>query len=216
MRAVRYDAFRELPELVTVDDPVSPRSVVIQVAATGLCRSDWHAWMGHDPGVTLPHVPGHEFSGVVAAVGSRVERWCPGAGHRAVRLRLRRVSPVCAASSRCATSSSSRGSRTGDPSQNGSRSIGRTSTWSVFRTPWTSRLRPAWVAGSVRPTGPLSIRAGERGRLGRRARLWRRRSLGGHDRIRAWGAGDRGRRLTRRTRAGQCVRGRDDARCQRG
>ena len=27
--------------------------VVVQVSATGVCRSDWHAWMGHDP-VRLP------------------------------------------------------------------------------------------------------------------------------------------------------------------
>jgi alcohol dehydrogenase len=36
-----------------------------------LCRSDWHAWRGHDP-VPLPHVPGHEFAGVVAEIGSGV------------------------------------------------------------------------------------------------------------------------------------------------
>jgi alcohol dehydrogenase len=34
--------------------------------------------MGHDPDVRLPHVPGHEFAGVVDAVGSDVRRWRPG------------------------------------------------------------------------------------------------------------------------------------------
>jgi alcohol dehydrogenase len=51
---------------------------VIAVRATGVCRSDWHAWMGHDAGVRLPHVPGHEFAGVVAEVGAGVRRWQPG------------------------------------------------------------------------------------------------------------------------------------------
>jgi alcohol dehydrogenase len=79
MRAVRYRAFRDLPELVRVPAPQCPEAgVVIEVAATGLCRSDWHAWMGHDPGVTLPHVPGHEFAGVVAEVGPEVRNWRPG------------------------------------------------------------------------------------------------------------------------------------------
>jgi alcohol dehydrogenase len=79
MRAVRYDAFRRLPELTSVRDPTCPSSgVVIKVGATGLCRSDWHAWMGHDPTVALPHVPGHEFAGVVAEVGSDVQHWRPG------------------------------------------------------------------------------------------------------------------------------------------
>jgi alcohol dehydrogenase len=48
--------------------------VVVEVRATGLCRSDWHAWAGHDE-IELPHVPGHEFAGVVAEVGPKVRRW---------------------------------------------------------------------------------------------------------------------------------------------
>jgi alcohol dehydrogenase len=51
--------------------------VVVEVRATGLCRSDWHAWAGHDD-ITLPHVPGHELAGVVVAVGSGVSRWSAG------------------------------------------------------------------------------------------------------------------------------------------
>jgi len=79
MRAVRYGAFQTLPELVTVDDPRCPAGgVVIDVAASGLCRSDWHAWMGHDPDVSVPHVPGHEFAGVIAEVGSEVRHWRSG------------------------------------------------------------------------------------------------------------------------------------------
>jgi D-arabinose 1-dehydrogenase-like Zn-dependent alcohol dehydrogenase len=79
MRAVRYDAFQQLPALVDADDPRCPDAgVVIRVVATGLCRSDWHAWMGHDRGVTPPHVPGHEFAGVVTEVGSGVQQWRPG------------------------------------------------------------------------------------------------------------------------------------------
>ncbi len=45
--------------------------------ATGLCRSDWHAWRGHEQ-VALPHIPGHEFAGVVAAVGEEVRSWSVG------------------------------------------------------------------------------------------------------------------------------------------
>jgi len=42
------------------------------VRASGVCRSDWHGWMGHDPAISLPHVPGHELAGVVAAKGPEV------------------------------------------------------------------------------------------------------------------------------------------------
>jgi len=34
--------------------------------------------MGHDPDIKLPHVPGHEFAGVVEAVGKGVKRWKAG------------------------------------------------------------------------------------------------------------------------------------------
>lgn len=55
-----------------------PGGVVVRVLASGLCRSDWHAWAGHDDEIVFPHVPGHELAGVVAEVGSGVERWRVG------------------------------------------------------------------------------------------------------------------------------------------
>ncbi|KQO60049.1 alcohol dehydrogenase catalytic domain-containing protein [Curtobacterium sp. Leaf261] len=73
MRAVRYQEFGATPEIVDVEPtPCPPHGVVVQVRATGVCRSDWHAWRGHDDSVQLPHVPGHEFAGVVSAVGAEV------------------------------------------------------------------------------------------------------------------------------------------------
>ncbi|ETK32732.1 alcohol dehydrogenase catalytic domain-containing protein [Microbispora sp. ATCC PTA-5024] len=80
MRAVVYEAFGAEPEVREVADPaVPPAGAVIGVEATGLCRSDWHGWMGRDPDITaFPHVPGHELSGVVEAVGPEVTGWRPG------------------------------------------------------------------------------------------------------------------------------------------
>lgn len=79
MRAILFEEFGGSVGLQTVADPVaSPGGVVVQVHATGLCRSDWHAWAGHDDGVALPHVPGHELVGVVVAVGADVRRWTVG------------------------------------------------------------------------------------------------------------------------------------------
>jgi alcohol dehydrogenase len=49
--------------------------VVVSIQATGLCRSDWHGWMGHDDGIQLPHVPGHELAGTVVETGPQVTRW---------------------------------------------------------------------------------------------------------------------------------------------
>jgi D-arabinose 1-dehydrogenase-like Zn-dependent alcohol dehydrogenase len=79
MRAVYYESFRQLPSLEDVPDPVPPEDgAVIAVEATGLCRSDVHAWEGHDDGVALPHVPGHEFVGRIESVGAAVTRFRPG------------------------------------------------------------------------------------------------------------------------------------------
>lgn len=78
MRAVSYPAPGVMPALTQVPEPRCPDDgVVITVGATGLCRSDWHAWTGSEP-VPLPHVPGHELAGTVAQAGPGVRGWRPG------------------------------------------------------------------------------------------------------------------------------------------
>jgi alcohol dehydrogenase len=75
---VVYSGYGATPVLTEVPEPDCPADgVVIMVGATGVCRSDWHAWKGHDP-VVLPHIGGHEFAGLVAAAGPEVTRWRPG------------------------------------------------------------------------------------------------------------------------------------------
>jgi D-arabinose 1-dehydrogenase-like Zn-dependent alcohol dehydrogenase len=79
MRAVVISAYGVLPEVREVAEPaVADGSVVLKVEATGLCRSDWHGWMGHDSDIVLPHVPGHELAGTIAAVGAGVSGWAVG------------------------------------------------------------------------------------------------------------------------------------------
>jgi alcohol dehydrogenase len=78
VRAVVLDAVRGQPEVREVAEPTAPvRGVVVRVLATGVCRSDWHAWAGHEE-IEFPHVPGHELAGVVAEVGEQVSRWRVG------------------------------------------------------------------------------------------------------------------------------------------
>jgi alcohol dehydrogenase len=79
MKAVLYEAFSVAPKLVTVADPTpEPHGVVVKVMATGVCRSDWHGWVGHDADIKLPHVPGHELAGLVETVGKDVINWKKG------------------------------------------------------------------------------------------------------------------------------------------
>jgi alcohol dehydrogenase len=74
-----YEQFRQPLSVQNVGDPEPPDDgVIIAVKATGVCRSDWHGWMGHDPDIRVPHVPGHELAGVIAARGKLVSRWNVG------------------------------------------------------------------------------------------------------------------------------------------
>ncbi|OXM73310.1 MULTISPECIES: zinc-dependent alcohol dehydrogenase family protein [Amycolatopsis] len=79
MRAVVFTEFGATPQVRDLPDPSpAPHGVVVAVEATGVCRSDWHGWRGHDSDITLPHVPGHELAGRIVATGDRVRRWSPG------------------------------------------------------------------------------------------------------------------------------------------
>lgn len=78
MRAIVLDAARAQPKVLNVPEPAVPdNGVVVQVMATGLCRSDWHGWAGHED-IRFPHVPGHELAGVVVETGRDVKHWQPG------------------------------------------------------------------------------------------------------------------------------------------
>ncbi|MDO5740051.1 MAG: alcohol dehydrogenase catalytic domain-containing protein [Ornithinimicrobium sp.] len=81
---MRFDAFGAMPYVEEIAIPTAPPGgIVIQVRATGLCRSDWHGWQGHDPDLSrFPHTPGHEFAGIVHGVGEGVEK--VGVGDRVV------------------------------------------------------------------------------------------------------------------------------------
>ena len=79
MKAAYFEEYGQPIKIRTLPDPEpSDDGVVIRVEANGICRSDWHGWMGHDSDVKLPHVPGHEMAGVIEAVGKDVRRWQPG------------------------------------------------------------------------------------------------------------------------------------------
>jgi len=79
MKAIVYNEFQGQPSVKDVPVPNIPANgVLIEVKATGMCRSDWHGWMGHDPDIVLPHVPGHEYAGVISQLGEGVTDWKKG------------------------------------------------------------------------------------------------------------------------------------------
>ena len=79
MNAIYFTQFKGPLEIKDIPVPTATNDgVVIKVEATGLCRSDWHAWMGHDSDIVLPHVPGHELAGVISEIGSAVTKFKVG------------------------------------------------------------------------------------------------------------------------------------------
>ncbi len=79
MRAIYFEEFNGPLTVVDLPQPVAaPGSVVIKVEATGLCRSDWHGWVGHDADIPLPHVPGHELAGTIDSIGADVTQFTVG------------------------------------------------------------------------------------------------------------------------------------------
>jgi S-(hydroxymethyl)glutathione dehydrogenase/alcohol dehydrogenase len=75
--AVLYDYNTPLViEQVQLDDP-GPNEVLVKIAASGICRSDYHVMKG-EVRSPLPTVLGHEAAGRVEEVGANVTRVKPG------------------------------------------------------------------------------------------------------------------------------------------
>ncbi len=70
MRAAVVREFNEDLSIETVDDPTCPDDgVVLEVAACGVCRSDFHGWTGEHPKVKSGSILGHEDCGTVVEAG---------------------------------------------------------------------------------------------------------------------------------------------------
>lgn len=82
MQAALYRSFNGPIQVETIPRPKVPADgVIVRVKATGVCRSDWHGWKGHDSDIEdhgLPFVPGHEVSGIVVEVGPNVRKFSIG------------------------------------------------------------------------------------------------------------------------------------------
>lgn len=78
MRAAVLETYRDDLVIRDVPDPMcEDDGVVLRVLACGVCRSDWHGWVGEHPRVKPGQILGHEYCGEVVAVGKDAH-WKPG------------------------------------------------------------------------------------------------------------------------------------------
>jgi propanol-preferring alcohol dehydrogenase len=78
MQAARMHGYKEPLRIEEVPMPEpGPEEILLKVAATGMCRSDYQQLEGYFEGpfpVELPYIPGHEVTGRVAGLGSAVPK----------------------------------------------------------------------------------------------------------------------------------------------
>lgn len=77
---VNYSPEKWSVEIREIEPPeIGDEDVLLEVANVGVCGSDLHQWTSdHSWPVNYPVVLGHEFSGVIAELGSRVKGWKTG------------------------------------------------------------------------------------------------------------------------------------------
>ena len=72
MRAAVVREFHADLSIEQTADPTCPDDgVVLEVAACGVCRSDYHGWTGGHPKVQSGSILGHEYCGTVVEAGPR-------------------------------------------------------------------------------------------------------------------------------------------------
>jgi D-arabinose 1-dehydrogenase-like Zn-dependent alcohol dehydrogenase len=83
MRAAVMEGVRQPLVVRELPDPkIEAHGALVRVEANGVCRSDWHGWVGDWGWIGLsfafPHVLGHEFCGVVEEAGRDVRGFRKG------------------------------------------------------------------------------------------------------------------------------------------
>jgi len=79
MKAARLHGINKPLTIDTVPIPlIGPDDVLLRVKTCGICGSDLHMLDGSTKVASFPTILGHEFAGIIAELGERVEGWKAG------------------------------------------------------------------------------------------------------------------------------------------
>ncbi|WP_163969695.1 zinc-binding dehydrogenase [Oceanobacillus halotolerans] len=76
MRALVLEDVKKMSVQEVPDPTIDKDGILVKTMANGVCRSDWHMWVG-DQAIPQPII-GHELAGIVEEVGSEIKNFKKG------------------------------------------------------------------------------------------------------------------------------------------
>ena len=72
MKAIQISGVRQMEIVSVAEQELQPNEVLLRLAYVGFCGSDLNTWLGRNPMVKMPVIPGHEVGAVIEKVGADV------------------------------------------------------------------------------------------------------------------------------------------------
>ena len=72
MKAIQIAGLRQMQTVDIPEQELGPDQVLLRLEYVGFCGSDLSTWLGKNPMVRMPVIPGHEVGAVIERVGDRV------------------------------------------------------------------------------------------------------------------------------------------------
>ena len=72
MKAIQISGERQMEIVSVAEQELQPNEVLLRLAYVGFCGSDLNTWLGRNPMVKMPVIPGHEVGAIIEKVGADV------------------------------------------------------------------------------------------------------------------------------------------------
>ena len=69
MKAIQISGERQMEIVSVAEQELQPNEVLLRLAYVGFCGSDLNTWLGRNPMVKMPVIPGHEVGAVIESQG---------------------------------------------------------------------------------------------------------------------------------------------------